>query len=144
MSTKSYIHIPYCLWDHNVQSSWESFIRLCPRGTAEFWTPRLFFWGSLWNVLLHIPIYRWFRYMSKKNCTYERCRTLRKNSFSTRGMLKCTYKGQIWPKRKHMRKCAIQNSDGEHMHWWFTNTYNFFFWETWKSQFLVEFQSYRI
>jgi hypothetical protein len=49
--------------------------------------------------------------MSSKSHTHKRCGTLRKKSFSARGMLKFTYKGHFFI----IKNYYIENPNGEHI-----------------------------
>jgi hypothetical protein len=79
-----------------------------------------------------------------KNCIYTRgVEHWEKNEFPQGGMLKFIYKGQILTMKKAYKKVWYSKSKCEHMHWWFTNTYDFCFAKSSNSQFLVLIQIFR-
>jgi hypothetical protein len=101
------------------------------------------FLKKIWNVPLHILVFKWVRYMSSKSHTHKRCGTLRKKSFSARGYAEIHIqrpffdnKNSIWKilgfKIWTVKTCSSASC---------TRT-NFYFWKVLKSWFLVEFQSF--
>jgi hypothetical protein len=89
MSTKSYILIPYSLWDHKVQSWWKSSSSLCPLETIEFLEAKKIIFLDRYGLQgLHFLVFKWVRYISTKSYTRKRCRTLRKKLFSIMGYAK--------------------------------------------------------
>jgi hypothetical protein len=111
MSTKSYILIPYSLWDHKVQSWWKSSSSLCPLETIEFLEAKKIIFLDRYGLQgLHFLVFKWVRYISTKSYTRKRCRTLRKKLFSIMGYAKIHKQRPFFHNKE-----SIWNTNGEHM-----------------------------
>jgi hypothetical protein len=138
MSTKSYILIPHCLQDHNIQIWQKSFFSLCPTGTIEFWRKIKPFFKVDIGMCLSI-----FLFLSESSTCAQDVWRIEKNIIFHKGYVENSHiKAIFWQCKRHIKNYCIENPNCECIYSSTSPTQiSFLLLKKIESRFLVAFQS---